>query len=235
MIRFYGPDVESTGLLPETESAHCSRVLRLKEGDEIYVVDGKGAEFHCRITYAHHKSTEVEILEKRCESKHWTQSITLAVAATKNMDRLEWLAEKAVEIGVDELVFLNCERNVRRIVKRDRLEKIMISAMKQSLKSTLPVLRELQNYNEFVKSERAGFKCFGYCDENSERKEFARTYTGDSDVTIMIGPEGDFTPDEVKIAFEHGYEAVTFGNTRLRTETAALYALCSAHTVQDIK
>lgn len=147
------------------------------------------------------------------------------------MDRMEWLVEKAVEIGVNRIVFLNCERNVRRVVKRDRVEKIMVSAMKQSLKSQLPDLVEMIDFDTFIDNEDSSVRFVGYCDLSVERREFACTYDGVSDVCVLIGPEGDFTADEIHHAFERGFVPVTFGNTRLRTETAALYALCSAHTV----
>lgn len=231
MIRFYAPEIESTGVLPEVESAHCCRVLRLAEGDEIQVVDGKGCAYRCRITRAHTKATEVEVVEKIEENKHWLPRITLAVAATKNADRIEWLAEKAVEIGVDKFVILDCHNNVRHVMKRERIEKIMISAMKQSMKSRMPELVEMIKLHHFIASDVSAKKYMGYCDSNTERKEFACDYDGESDLTILIGPEGDFTPEEVKMAIEAGYTPVTFGATRLRTETAALYALAAAHTL----
>lgn len=231
MIRFYAPEIESTLQLPEVESGHCCRVLRMKEGDEIEVVDGQGNIFRCEITDAHPKHTGLLILSKEPESLHWKPFITLAVAPTKNMERMEWLAEKAVEIGVNRIVFLNCERNVRRVVKRDRVEKILISAMKQSLKATLPEIVEMIDIKDFLASATSECKFMGYCDPAVERKEFAKEYDGVSDLTIMIGPEGDFTPEEVGASISAGFVPVTFGNTRLRTETAALYALCASHVI----
>lgn len=231
MIRFYAPDIESTGELPEGESAHCSRVLRLRSGERIEVVDGRGNLFECVIDDAHPRHTSVTVVSRSELTRHWTPRITLALAPTKNMDRMEWLVEKAVEIGVDRIVFLECERSVRRVVKRERVEKIMVSAMKQSLKATLPELVELVGFADFVAEDPSAVKFMGYCDERTERRDFAVGYDGTSDLTVLIGPEGDFSPGEVERALSHGYMPVTFGATRLRTETAALYALCAAHTI----
>lgn len=231
MIRFYAPDIESDAELSEVESGHCCRVLRMKCGDLVEVVDGKGHAFECRILDAHPKHTSLEIISKVEEPLHWTPRVTLALAPTKNMDRMEWLVEKAVEIGVNRLVFLDCAHNVRRVVKRERIEKIMVSAMKQSLKSWLPDFVEMIDIGKFMESDTSRCKYMGYCSSEIERKEFAREYDGFSDVTIMIGPEGDFTSEEVECAIGHGFVPVTFGDTRLRTETAALYALCSLHTI----
>ena len=231
MIRFYAPEIESLRELPEVESGHCCRVLRLRGGDRIFAVDGRGNSFECEIIDPHPKHTSVEILSKTVEPLHWNPRITLAVAPTKNMDRMEWLVEKSVEIGVNRIVFLDCEHNVRRVVKRERIEKIMVSAMKQSLKATLPDLTEMISFRKFIEEDHSPLKYVGYCDASTPRKEFALEYDGLSDLTVLIGPEGDFTADEIESAVNGGFVPVTFGNTRLRTETAALYALCSAHTV----
>lgn len=144
---------------------------------------------------------------------------------------MEWLAEKAVEIGVDRLVFVDCQRNVRHVVKRDRIEKIMISAMKQSLKAHLPELVELMPLRRFIASDTSQVKYMGYCDPSIERRDFSVDYDGMRDLTILIGPEGDFSPEEVETALAAGFSPVTFGNTRLRTESAALYALCATHSI----
>lgn len=231
MIRFYAPDIESTGELTEVESGHCCRVLRMKAGDRVEVVDGRGNAFECEILDAHPRHTALDIISKSEEPLHWHPRITLALAPTKNMDRMEWLVEKAVEIGVNRIVFLDCAHSVRRTVKRDRIEKIMVSAMKQSLKATLPELVEMTGFREFITSDNSALKYMGYCSSVVERKEFAREYDGKSDLSILIGPEGDFTPEEVNLAIANGFMPVTFGNTRLRTETAALYALCATHTI----
>lgn len=231
MIRFYGPEIGTTGKLPETESAHCCRVLRLKEGDSVEVVDGRGGVFSCVITSADPRHTALRIVERRSESLHWKPSITLAVAPTKNIDRMEWLAEKAVEIGVNRLVFLNCSRSVRKVVKRERMEKILVSAMKQSLKARIPEFEEMMDFSRFIAEGGSSLRFVGYCDDETPRVDFAGRYDGVSDLTVLIGPEGDFTPEEIGAALKAGYVPVTFGSTRLRTETAALFALCAAHTL----
>lgn len=231
MIRFYSPDILSTGFLREDDSAHCCRVLRMKAGDEIRVVDGKGKEYMCEILDPNPRRTQVSIVSVTEEDRHWKPRISLAVAPTKNFDRMEWLLEKAVEIGVDKVTFLDCAHNVRRVIKPERVERIMVSAMKQSLKSRLPEFGGIVAMQEFVKAEDSAAKFMGYCSPEIERLEFARNYDGVSDLCILIGPEGDFSADEVEDAMRNGFLPVTFGNTRLRTETAALYALCCAHTL----
>lgn len=235
MIRFYSPDIAESLTLSETDSGHCCRVLRLREGAEIEVVDGCGKAYRCTVTDANPRHTRVEILDEKIENKHWKPRVTLAVAPTKNMDRIEWLAEKAVEIGVDRLVLINCEHSVRRVVKRERVEKILVSAMKQSLKSHLPELIGLIDIAEWLEQDSSAVKFMGYCDSNVDRIDFAQEYDGVADVSILIGPEGDFSQKEVDLAIKSGYKPVTFGATRLRTETAALYALCAAHVKMDIE
>lgn len=235
MIRFYTPDIATTLTLSEVESGHCCRVLRMRQGDDIQVVDGNGRVYECRIVDANPRRTSVEILNVIEENQHWSPHITLAVAPTKNIDRMEWLAEKAVEIGVDKFVFINCKHNVRRVVKRERIEKIMISAMKQSLKCRLPKLVEITEFNSFIEDNSFSSRYFGYCDADTPRLDFVDAYDGREDIVVMIGPEGDFSHDEVSRAIELGWKPVTFGNTRLRTETAALYSLVATHVIIDLK
>lgn len=228
MIQFYSPDIETTGMLPADESAHCCRVLRMKEGDSLRVVDGKGGLYECRLVSADPKGAMVDIVSVVRDAPHWGVKITLAVAPTKNIDRMEWLLEKAVEIGVDSIVLLKCDRSERKVVKTERLRKIMISAMNQSLKTTLPTLTDMVPLKEFVGGRLDGSLYMGYCDSETERKNFVCEYNG-GDVTFLIGPEGDFTPAEVRMALEKGFMPVTFGESRLRTETAALFAVEAVH------
>lgn len=235
MIRFYIPDIKNECELSETESGHCIRVLRMKEGDTLYAVDGKGRSYECQIVNAHPKHATIRIVSSNEEPKHWKEKITLAVAPTKNIDRIEWMLEKVVEMGVDEIVLLSCSHSERRKVNEERLMKIIVSAMKQSLKSTLPVFRGLVSFSEFVSSSDDCFRCMGYCDDSIERKEFVKEYPGNRNVTIMIGPEGDFSPEEVALAIKQGFMPVSFGESRLRTETAALYAVASVHVVDSLK
>lgn len=235
MIQFYAPDIADQPLLGEEESAHCCRVLRKKEGDVVRVTDGKGKVYECEITDCHPKHTMLAIVNVYDNPKVWNGMIRIALAPTKNIDRIEWFIEKAVEIGVDEIILLQCDRSERKNVRIDRLRKIVISAMNQSLKAHIPVLTELTKFRSFISRSDSGLKCMGYCDENVPRLDFAKEYASDdSDVTILIGPEGDFSPEEVRLAMTAGYRPVTFGDNRLRTETAALYALTTVHVVQDL-
>lgn len=234
MIQFYAPDIETVPQLPEGESAHCCRVLRKRTGDEIIVTNGKGARYIAEITDPHPTHTALLIKEKIVVPDNKGYNLTLAVAPTKNADRMEWLMEKAVEIGIDRIVLLKCERSERKILKPERLQKVMVSAMKQSLAVNLPVLEEVISFQEFVGSSMPDAqKYFGYCSERYPRHEFAEVYSPGGDVVIMIGPEGDFTESEVEKAVAEGFSPVTFGPKRLRTETAGLYAVCAVSTLNQ--
>lgn len=236
MIRFYAPDILSAGILPEDESGHCVRVLRMREGSEIETVDGCGHAYTCRITDANPRGVLLEILEQRDEPRVWNGRLRLAVAPTKNADRMEWLAEKAVELGVDEIILLRCEHSERKTMRLDRLRRVMISAMKQSLKAHLPELRGPISLPDFFAGEYGadGCRVIGYCSDEVKRCDFGTVYHG-GDLTVLIGPEGDFSPCEVRAAMEAGYKAVTFGRSRLRTETAALYAVTAFHVINNLK
>ncbi len=235
MIQFYAPDIEQTLTLPESESAHCSRVLRMNVGDEAYVTDGKGKRFRCVIMDPNPKHTAVEILDFEEVPNHWQCQITLAVAPTKHSDRMEWMLEKAVEIGVDRVVLLRCQRSERKAIKVERLEKVMVSAMKQSLKGVMPKIEEVTSFPTFLKSlGEDSQKFMGYCSKDYPRKDFSKEYHPGKDVAILIGPEGDFTPEEVDMAVASGFIPVTFGHSRLRTETAALYAVTAVQVLNQL-
>lgn len=232
MIQFYSPDIESTGVLPETESGHCCRVLRMKEGDNIYVSDGKGHRYECTILDAHPKHTALEILTMEEIKPWWGFQLELCVAPSKNADRMEWLVEKAVEIGVDRITLMKCKRSERKTLRTDRLEKIAISAMNQSLKTNRTEITGPIEFKDIINDDFYGFKCLGYCDDSHPLLSFAEEYKG-GNLRILIGPEGDFTMEEVELAIEKGYIPVTFGDSRLRLETAALYAAVAAHVLGD--
>lgn len=234
MHRFYAPDILTTQQLPEQESQHAVRVLRLSAGDEIEVVDGSGFKYLCTITLAHAKHCSVEITGKVEESRHWGSKIVLAIAPTKNLDRMEWLAEKITEMGIDRIVPLRCRYSERKELKTERLRKILVSAMKQSLKSVLPQLDEMTPISDVIKAPFAGRKYIAYCAPEIERVTFSKVYKSDEDALILIGPEGDFSEDEIKMALDAGFIPVTFGESRLRTETAALYAIAACHTVKQM-
>ncbi|MCC8070411.1 MAG: 16S rRNA (uracil(1498)-N(3))-methyltransferase [Bacteroidales bacterium] len=236
MIRFYAPYIAETLTLPESDSAHCTRVLRLGVGDEIEVVDGRGMAYSCRIVAPHQRHTMVEILSQRREPKTWTPSITLAVAPTKSVDRMEWMVEKLTEMGVDRVVPLLCNHSERRELKEERLVKIAVSAMKQSLKALLPAIDPLTPFARYIQEEKAAQRFICYCDKTIERIHLATAYSSSlsdstpSSVAIAIGPEGDFSPAEVEEALKAGWQPVSLGPSRLRTETAALMALAIIHT-----
>lgn len=235
MIQFYAPDIESDPHLPEGESAHCARVLRMKEGEEVVVTDGKSHRFFCRIINAHPSHTEVEIIRKEILAPERDYHLTLAVAPTKNADRMEWMVEKAVEVGVDRIVLLKCDRSERKILRTDRLRKVMVAAMKQSLSAKLPLLEEVMTFKEFVKGETLGTqKFFGYCSEEYPRKKLVTECKPGGKVSVMIGPEGDFSHSEVKEAMEAGFVPVTFGEKRLRTETAGVFAVCAVNIINQL-
>lgn len=236
MIRFYAPEIESELCLPPDESLHCVRVLRHRAGDRIDVVDGKGNAFSCVVTEANPRRVAVEIQKKIVEPPHWGRNITLAVAPTKNGDRMEWLAEKATEMGIDRLVLLRTEHSERKVMKVERLRRVMVSAMKQSLKATLPEVVGPVGIDDFIAdADPLALKLVAHCEEDKPRVSIsARMPTPGQDVVVMIGPEGDFSSREIAVAISSGFEPVTMGRSRLRTETAAMFAIAAIHTLTDV-
>lgn len=226
MHLFYTPEIESTLELPQEEAAHCLRVLRLSSGDNITLTDGNGYFYDAVITTATGKRCLVNIKDKRRQKKFWTGHLHLAMGPTKNMDRMEWLAEKATEIGFDELSFLNCRFSERKVIKKERIDKILVSAMKQSLKAYKPILNEMEDFKAFLKRMEPikGQKYIAHCypGEKPLLKDILQPAAIDEQVIVLIGPEGDFSEDEVKMAEENGFRSISLGQTRLRTETAAL-------------
>ena len=236
MHRFYCPDIAGTSTLGEEDSKHCVKVLRLAEGDTIEVVDGNGNLYTCRISMAHPKRCAIEVVESKHQSPHWGCRIVLGVAPTKHLDRMEWLVEKCVEMGVDRIIPLRCHNSERTVLKTERLRKIMVSAMKQSLKATLPQLDELTPVEQVFAEPFDGTRCIAYCDEQlprEERKTLAGSYRPGQDVMVLIGPEGDFSPEEVVDARESGFIPVTLGESRLRTETAGMMAVSFIHALNQ--
>ncbi len=211
------------------------RVLRLVEGDEIEVVDGAGMLYRCRIAMAHAKHCGVEIVSQQACPPHWGRKIMIAVAPTKNLDRIEWMAEKCTEIGVDRITPLLCRHSERKVLKTERLHKIVVAAMKQSLKAQLPQLDELTPIEDFLAEDSDAQRFIAYCDESlprDERKSLAQVYEPSRDAVVLIGPEGDFDPQEVALALKAGFVPVTLGESRLRTETAALMAVATMHVIK---
>lgn len=227
---FYTPDIAVNAELPEEEAGHCVRVLRLSEGDEIRLTDGKGFFHRAVIRRAHPKHCEVELLESWQQPALWPFRLHIAVAPTKNMDRMEWFAEKATEIGIDEITCLNCRFSERREIKTARLEKILVSAMKQSLKATLPRLTGMTDFKTFVARPFEGRKFIAHCEEG-EKASLKSSYRPGENALILIGPEGDFSPEEIAWALASGFEPISLGESRLRTETAALAACHTIHVL----
>lgn len=235
MILFYAPDIEQTLTLPESDSQHAIRVLRMKEGEEIAVIDGRGHRFICRIAAAHPKHASVVIDRVEVMPLSWPQTITIAVAPTKHIDRMEWLVEKLTEIGVNRIVPLLGRRSERKEIKVERLEKIAVSAMKQSLKAVLPRIDAMTPVSRFIAECDSRQRFIAHCDDSLERRLLSREYLPLTDVALMIGPEGDFAPEEIESALEAGWNPVSLGDNRLRTETAALVGCDTFHICDQIK
>lgn len=234
MIQFYLPDIAESTCLPEDEARHCLRVLRKKVGDEIIAVDGKGYRYRLRIVCDDPRHGEVEIIDRELLKTHWQPAIELAVAPTKNSDRMEWMVEKVVEMGIDRITPLRCEHSERKNLNVERLRKIAVSAMKQSLKATLPRVDDMIELKSYISEPFGGEKYVCYCDEHTERTEIITQACGNRPIRILIGPEGDFSSEEISKAFSCGYKAVTLGNSRLRTETAAVVAVADAHVMRRL-
>ena len=229
---FYTPDIAFRAELPEEEAGHCIRVLRLTEGDEILLTDGKGMFYKAAISHAHPKHCEVDILESWQQPALWNFQLHIAVAPTKNMDRMEWFAEKATEIGIDAITCLNCRFSERKEVKPARLEKILVSAMKQSQKATLPALTGMTDFRTFVTQPFDGRKFIAHCEEG-DKKLLKQLYQPGENALVLIGPEGDFSPEEIELALKNGFLPISLGESRLRTETAALVACHTIHVLNQ--
>ena len=224
---FYVPDAASTNELPAEEAAHASRVLRLESGDEVFLIDGTGCFFKAQLTLVTKGRCLYDIVERLPQEKTWNGRIAVAMAPTKVIDRVEWTLEKATEIGIDEFSLLNCAFSERRNVKLERLDKSVVAAVKQSRKAWKPLLNDLQPFEDFVNRPRKGAKYIAHCYAEIDKKDLygeLLQLNGDEEVTILIGPEGDFSIDEVRLAMSKGYVPVSLGQSRLRTETAALAA-----------
>lgn len=229
---FFAPDILSNPELPFEEGQHCVKVLRKKEGDEILITDGKGFFYDATIVQAHPKHCIVNITNTVEPPKGWNFKLQIAFAPTKNIDRIEWFAEKTTEIGIDRLSPILCQHSERKEIKSQRIEKILVSAMKQSQKALLPILDEMQSFSEFIKKDFDGQKYIAHCylQEKSLLKDI---YKKEENALILIGPEGDFSEKEVEEALKHGFKAISLGESRLRTETAALVACHTVHVLNQ--
>lgn len=224
MYLFYTPELDLADcFLNEEESRHCVKVLRLQKDDFIEIVDGKGSFYHAKISVSDPKKTRFVILETQSEFNKRNHYLHIAVAPTKNIERLEWFIEKATEIGIDEITPILCQHSERKIINHERLTKVITSAMKQSLKAYHPKLNELTAFSTFVKADSYAQKWIAHC-ADTEKVSIKEAFLPQQKYLILIGPEGDFSPQEINIALENGFQAITLGQSRLRTETAALGA-----------
>ncbi|PKD17185.1 16S rRNA methyltransferase [Salegentibacter salinarum] len=230
MQLFYTPDIEKTDkqiVFPKDESRHIAKVLRKSAGDILKVTNGKGFLFTAEIITADSKQCLAEIIEVEAE-KPKKHQLHLVVAPTKMNDRFEWFLEKATEIGIDEITPIICDHSERKTIKFNRYERVLQSAMKQSLHFSLPIINEVISFSEFITTETEGQKFIAHCEDGMERFSLKNQAKPKENITILIGPEGDFSPEEIKSAIKNDWKPVSLGDSRLRTETAAIVA---CHTV----
>lgn len=240
MQLFYSKDISYSGFctLDAEESRHAVRVLRMREGDTINVTDGMGHLYQCRIVQADDKACVVECLNVLLHDCLNAAAIHLAVAPTKNPARMEWLVEKAVEIGVGEITLLQCDHSERTFLKTDRLERLALSAMKQSLHLTLPPINPAVTLRDFItqapnQTSDKATKLIAHCEADKPRTPIAAALQPGIDAVVLIGPEGDFSEEEIALALDAGFQPVSLGPSRLRTETAALYAVTAFNLIND--
>ncbi len=226
MYLFYTPYQENSSpgiFLNEEESKHCVKVLRLQAGDKINLIDGRGGFYDAEILSPHPKKTEIKILNSKLGFGKRSHYLHIAIAPTKNIERTEWFLEKATEIGIDEITPLICERSERKEIKLDRLNKVIEAAMKQSIKAYHPRLNDVVKLKDFLSADFTGQKFIAHCipSEKTVLKNVLKLYNS---YLVLIGPEGDFNPAEVDMAIKEGFLPISLGESRLRTETAALAA-----------
>lgn len=236
MQLFYAPELDPDAgsyVFSEEESKHCVRVLRLGAGDSLHLTDGRGTMCRAEIVEASPKHCRVVIRERWPEFEKRGYELVMAVAPTKNTDRFEWFVEKATEIGVDRIVPLLTDHCERRTLKTDRLEKVVTSAVKQSLKAYHPVVEPLTPLREWVARPFDGVKLIAHCEKDMPRRFIGQLISPGSRVTVLIGPEGDFSPEEIGLARQHGFADISLGRSRLRTETAAVAAVAAVAFVNE--
>ncbi len=233
MQLFYNSNIQTSTkqfTFDKTESRHIVRVLRKKEGDTVFITNGFGSLFTSKIIIANDKKCLVQIVSVETVKKPWNYNLHIAIAPTKLNDRFEWFLEKATEIGIDEITPIICDHSERKVVKLERMEKIIHSAAKQSLKNHFPKLNEPISFKQFMDSTFEGQLFIAHCEE-TDKKSLKNELELGSNITILIGPEGDFSRKEINLSLEHNFIPVSLGNSRLRTETAGVIA---AHSVAFI-
>jgi len=232
MRLFYDPDIEKVEhhVLREEESHHCTKVLRLKSGDELYITDGNGTMFKCEIVEIHQKRSIVRILESTPDFGKRSYKVHIAIAPTKSNDRFEWFLEKATEIGIDEITPIISKNSERKVIKLARMKRVVESAMKQSYKAYHPIINEQMSFVSFInQSNSETLKFVAHCENDTDKIYLGSEITKKSSILILIGPEGDFNETEINIAKANGYTPISLGGSRLRTETAGVVAcdICS--------
>lgn len=229
MQLFYNPDINATSnqfTFDKIESRHIVKVLRKKEGDRLFITNGKGDLFTAEVLFANDKKCTIQIIKSEVKEKPWNYYLHIAIAPTKNNDRLEWFLEKATEIGIDEITPLICKHSERKVIKKERLDKVVVSAMKQSLKFQLPKLNEATTFQGFIKQDFDGDLFIAHCEE-TDKKTLKNELKPQQKITILIGPEGDFSSKEIEMALQRNFIPVSLGESRLRTETAGIAAVHS--------
>lgn len=226
MQLFFVKNIESNLItLSEEESKHAVKVLRKTVGDVLHIIDGEGGMYKAEIVNPHHRSCTASIIESVKEYEKLPYHLHIAIAPTKNIDRTEWFMEKATEIGIGAFTMLLTEHSERKVVNDERLEKVIISAMKQSVKAYKPILNSICSFKDFIAQDFGDSKRYiAHCSNNFERVHLKRLISGGENSIVMIGPEGDFSDTEIQMALERGFQSISLGNSRLRTETAALFA-----------
>lgn len=233
MQLFYAPDITlPLYTLGEEESKHCVRVLRLGEGDQLHLTDGRGNMHLCEVVDAHPKRCSVKVVSTEYEFEKMNYRLVMAVAPTKNIERFEWFLEKATEIGVSEIIPLETAHSERRTIKLEREQRVITSAVKQSLKAYHPELHDMTEFRKVLDMPFEGRRFIAHCGNAVKGKSYlAKSISAGENVMILIGPEGDFSPEEVAVAVKCGFEEITLGHQRLRTETAAVVAVTMVATV----
>lgn len=228
MQLFYHPDIRPLSMLvtfSKEESRHLVKVLRKKRGDQIQITDGRGNLYLAEIISDNDKKCEVQVLNSEAKPDQKGYRLHIAIAPTKNNDRLEWFLEKSTEIGIDEITPILCDHSERKKINHERCEKVILAAMKQSLKFSLPILNPLERFDELIRHSESESKLMAHCVE-ADKRSLSSLIEDKTDILVLIGPEGDFSPREIQVASNAGFESLDLGNSRLRTETAGV-VVCS--------
>ena len=230
---FYSPYINDNNCqLSESEAKHCSRVLRLTTGDFIYLIDGIGSLYTAKIVDLSAKKCMVEIVDVKNNYERRNYYLHIAISLTKNIDRFEWFLEKATEIGINEITPIVCEHSERQTFKIERAEKVIVAAAKQSIKAFLPKINELANFRTIAEQYFAGKKLIAHCNEN-EKILLQKIIKPCENISIFIGPEGDFSRNEIQLAQQNNFKEISLGNSRLRTETAAIHACSTVYIINE--